>query len=240
MKYLLSVAVLAISAVVSSLAAITIPPPPLACSVVTPVQGDVWVMGKTATVTWSCKTALPLEKQLPSLLMAMELGTGTPTSFNYVDTLDDADELRRVSFPFILLTKYTPGNYLVRIRSKNHGDPDPVTAEDDNKLQWSYSPIFKIVGPGGAAVTNNTATNSTSKPTGGSATSGNSTSGSSTTSSSTGTSTGTSSTGSSTSSSANNSTKGSGSSKSTAGIVNVNAGVFFSTIMAAFVAAASF
>ncbi|CAG8553590.1 11137_t:CDS:2 [Paraglomus occultum] len=230
MKYLLSVAVLALSAIVGSLAAP--PPPPLDCSVVTPVKNDVWVMGKPQTVTWSCKTAGPLENQSNQLLMHIELGTGTADTFVYTDTLDAAAKLREVKFTFILLTKYTPGDYILRLRSKKKGDVDPVTAEEANKFKWSYSPSFKIVSAGGAPnpgqVTtggNNTTTNNTSSSTGGGSTGGSSTGGSSTGGGS----------------SANNSTKGpTGSDKNTAGIVNVNFGVFFTTIMAAFVAAAFF
>jgi uncharacterized membrane protein YgcG len=238
MKYLLSAAVLAFSAIVGSLAAV--PPPPLACNMLTPVKGDVWEMGKLQTVTWGCKTAGPLETQPNKFLMHIELGTGTPTNFVYVDTFDDAAELKLAKFTWLLLTKYTPGeNYIVRLRSRTKGDPNPVTADEANKLPWSYSPNIKLVGAGGAAstTTGNTATNNTtSSSTSGSSTSGSSTGGSSTGGSSTG---GSSTGGSSTGGSANNSTKSStANGKSAAGIVSVNVGVFFTTVMATLVAAA--
>jgi len=244
MKYILSVAILALSTIVGSLAAgppagppAGIPPPPLDCNVVTPVKGDVWTMGKPQTVTWGCKAGGPLENLPTSLLMHIDLGTGTPDNFVYTDTIDGGDKLRDVKFTFILLTKYTPGDYLIRIRSRNRGDVEPVTAEEANKLKWAYSPTFKIVAAGGSATVppgqattggNSTTTNSTS--TSGGSSTGGSTGGNSTSGSSTG--------GSSTGGSANNTAKPTD--KSTAGIVNVNVGVFFTTVMAAFVAAAFF
>jgi len=239
MKYLLSAAVLAFSAIVGSLA--DVPPPPLACNILTPVKGDVWQMGKAQTVTWGCKTVGTLESQPPNLVMHIDLGTGTPANFVYVDTVDDAAKIRFTNFSWILLPKYTPGaNYLIRLRSRTRGDASPATPDEANKLQWSYSPNIKIVGTGGAANTtgpvaagNSTATNNTTGGSGGSSTGGSSTGGSSTGGSSAG---GSSAGGSSTGGSANNSTTGTG--KSTAGIVSVNVGVFFTTVMATFVAAA--
>jgi len=235
MKYLLKT-ILALSAIAGSLAA-----PPLDCTVVTPKKGDVWEMGKAQTVSWNCKTDGPLEKQPANILIHIELGTGKPDAFTYEDTIDATAKAKEVKFTWVLQDKYKPGEFLVRLRSKLKGDPDPANADEANKLKWAYSDSFKIVaaggGNGGNAGGNDNNNNNSTTPNsgyGGGGSGGSGGNGGNGGGSSGGSSGGS---GNSTSGgSSNNSTGATSSGNPVAGAMSANIAMLLTTIMAVFVA----
>jgi hypothetical protein len=239
MKYLLKT-ILALSAIAGSLAA-----PPLDCTVVTPKKGDVWEMGKAQTVSWNCKTDGALEKQPANFLIHIELGTGKPDAFTYEDTIDAIAKAKEVKFTWVLQDKYKPGEFLVRLRSKLKGDPDPANADEANKLKWAYSDSFKIVaaggggggGNGGNAGGNDNNNNNSTTPNsgyGGGGSGGSGGNGGNGGGSSGGSSGGS---GNSTSGgSSNNSTGATSSGNPVAGAMSANIAMLLTTIMAVFVA----
>ncbi|CAG8492358.1 6961_t:CDS:2 [Funneliformis caledonium] len=122
----------------------------LTCKIVEPAPNTVWTMGQPQTASWSCNVKGPIESQPPEQLIHIELGTGTGREdFLYVDTIDAIAKAREVKFIWNLLETYPEGtNYIVRLRSKLKGDPEPVTVEEANLLPWVYSGPITIIKKG--------------------------------------------------------------------------------------------